>query len=487
MAGRPNLLYIHSDQHCPAVLGCYGDPVVATPNLDRLAAAGVRFTDAYCPSPLCVPSRMSMLTGRHPFENEVWTNEHVLSSGAPTLAHSLGAAGYRPVLIGRLHSMGPDQLRGYAERYVGDHESNFLGGQPADRGILQGSNDPGRISLERSGAGQSAYQLHDEEVAREAIAFLNRHARIGGTAPFNLTVGFMLPHAPYVARPEDYVRYSGRVPPPAKPRPYAAESHPFLRWWRAETGIESVTAAEVRRARAAYWALVSRLDGLIGDIITALEANGLAENTLIIYTSDHGDMVGEHGLWWKHTFYEESVKVPLLMAWPGRIPAGQLCSRVVSALDVNATLLDALSAPPLPHSAGRSFLGLIDGRAEAAPWEDIAFAEYCSDQFGPEGGCYQRMVRRGPWKFIYYHGQPPQLFNLAEDPGERDDRAGDKACQTIEKSFTELVLAEWDPEDIRAALAAKKADAAVLRGWAQNIQPADQYRWPLRPEMNYLE
>jgi len=151
---RPNLLYIHTDQHNPFVTGCYGDLLVATPNLDQLAADGVRFDNVYCPSPICVPSRMAMLTGRHPYQNEVWTNSHILDSGIPTLAHAMGAAGYRPVLIGRMHAVGPDQLHGYAERLVGDHSPNHIGGSSVARGVLDGTAGPERISLQRSGAGK---------------------------------------------------------------------------------------------------------------------------------------------------------------------------------------------------------------------------------------------------------------------------------------------------------------------------------------------
>ena len=124
---RPNLLYIHSDQHTPFVTGCYGDPLVQTPHLDRLAAHGVVFDSAYCCSPICVPSRMAMLTGQHPYQNQVWTNQHILDSAIPTFAHALGAAGYRSVLAGRMHVRGPDQLRGYSDRLVGDHVPNHLG------------------------------------------------------------------------------------------------------------------------------------------------------------------------------------------------------------------------------------------------------------------------------------------------------------------------------------------------------------------------
>lgn len=489
MPNRPNLLYIHTDQHSPYVTGCYGDPLVQTPNLDRLAAGGAVFDNVYCASPICVPSRMSMLSGRYPYQNEVWTNEHVLDSGIPTLAHAMGAAGYRPALAGRMHALGPDQLHGYAERMVGDHSSNFVGGVGPDRGALEGTAGPHRISLRNSGPGQSAYQVHDEYVTAAAVDYLNLIgvARQSGQAaePFSLTVGFMLPHAPFVARRADYDYYAERMTMPRNAA-IPADDHPHLRWWRAYAEIEDVSEEEIMRARAAYWSLVAGVDRMVGQILDALARNGLDENTLIIYTSDHGDMVGEHGLWWKHVFYEESVKVPLILSWPGMIPEAQRCDRVVSALDVNATILNALDAPALPNSAGRSFLDLIGGRS-AVEWEDVAFSEYCSDEFCPEGGCYQRMVRQGDWKLVYYHGQPPQLFNLQEDPHELIDRAGDEAYRDVRDQLQSLVLDGWEPEWVRAKMAAKKADTAILRRWAQHTRPAETYRWPMQPEMNYLE
>ena len=203
MSERPNLLYLHSDQHSPFVAGCYGDELVHTPNLDRLAARGVVLDACYCPSPLCVPSRMSALTGRHPFENGVWTNSHVLDSAIPTLAHSMGADGYRPALIGRMHALGPDQLHGYAERLVGDHGPNHLGGRGVDHGELTGTAGPARVSLVKSGPGQSAYQVHDEDVTECAVEWLGRQGerrRDGDDSPFSLSVGFMLPHQPFVAK-----------------------------------------------------------------------------------------------------------------------------------------------------------------------------------------------------------------------------------------------------------------------------------------------
>lgn len=501
-APRPNILHLLSDQHSPYVAGCYGDAVVQTPHLDRLAGQGVVFDAAYCPAPICVPSRMSMLTGRHPYQNECWNNSHMLDSGIPTFAHALGAAGYHTALVGRMHSLGPDQLRGYSERLVGDHSPNFEGGPSAPRGPLEGTAGPARVSLTRSGRGQGGYQVHDEYVTAAAVDWLNRRgverrSRPPGAPapPFLLSVGFMLPHQPFVARGEEYARYRGRVPPPRNPRP-SSPDHPYLEWWRRHTGIEDVDEDEVVRCRTAYWALVDRLDAMIGQVIRTLEENGFATNTLIVYTSDHGEQAGEHGLWWKQTFHEASARVPLIISWPGVLPAtsaaGERCARVVSALDVTATLLDAAGGPALPQLAGRSLLGLLGAtdlpapapgipRPDPAAWEDVAFSEFCVEE-----GWYQRMIRSGHWKLCHYHGHRPQLFDLSRDPDELHDVAADPRCAPVREALSARVLDGWDAEGITRRIAAKREDAKVLRAWARATRPADQYRWNLTTEMHYL-
>ena len=494
MTERPNLLYIHSDQHNPFVTGCYGDPLVQTSHLDALASTGVVLDNVYCPSPICVPSRMSMLSGRHPYENQVWTNGHILSSSIPTMAHAMGAAGYRPVLIGRMHALGPDQLHGYAERLVGDHGPNQPGGKPtADRGELNGCAGPARVSLTNSGPGQSSYQVHDEDVTAATVGYLNRlgaKKRAGGFDPFSISVGFMLPHQPFVARQEDYQIYEGRMTMPWTSEPFSDKLHPHIAEWRQATGTADVSDEEVLRARTAYWALVTRLDMMIGEILDALRRNGLADETLVIYTSDHGEQVGEHGLWWKQTFYEDSVKVPAILSWAGQLPAGERCERVISSLDLNATMLDALNAPRLPQSHGRSLLEIL--RNPAAEWEDVAFSEFCQDHAGqggpyPETGVFQRMIRSGDWKLNYYHGLPCQLFNLEEDPRETRDRAEDPGCRETRDRLLDQVLHDWDPESVMAQMAAMREDQHVLRAWAHQVQPPDQYRWPLLSGMDYLD
>ena len=252
---RPNLLYIHSDQHNPHVMGCAGDPVVETPHLDRLAADGVQCTQVYCPSPVCVASRMAMLAGRYPSDIEVWTNNQILNSGVPTMAHAMGAAGYRPVLIGRMHSIGPDQLHGYVARPVGDHSSNWPGGGRAPA--------MARGSLKQAGPGQSSYQVHDEDVTAAAVYFLNRmgvQQRSGQSeGPFSLSIGFMLPHSPYLARRPLYDYYRARIRPPEVRRAFGDHLHPGDLLVAGHGGLQEIPEEWVLNARAAYWALVAAM------------------------------------------------------------------------------------------------------------------------------------------------------------------------------------------------------------------------------------
>lgn len=430
-----------------------------------------------------------MLSGRHPHEVAVWTNRDSLSSSNPTFAHSLGAAGYETTIVGRLHSLGPDQERGYQSRLVGDHHANYWGQYQPSRGVLDGTADPSYISLERSGPGLSPYELHDEDVTAAAVAYLHQlgaRKRAGiGNRPFLLSLGYMLPHAPFVAQAADYEKFRQLVTLPRIDDAYSPKLHPYFRWWRQVTGIERVEREVVLRARAAYWALVSKLDSFIGQVIDALQAAGLADETMVVYTSDHGDQIGEHGLWWKHTFYEESARVPAILSWPGVLPAGRRSPRIASALDLTATIVDAARAPALPASTGRSLLPAIAEGVGA--WDDVAFSEYCSDEFAPPPGIAHRMVRSEDWKLIYYEGQPAQLFNISEDPEECCDRSDDPAVSGISRELTDLVLSGWNPAEIRKQMRINRECAELTREWARVTRPTERYRWAMTEEMNRLD
>ena len=504
---RPNIVYIQSDQHNPAVIGAYGDDVVETPNLDRLAATGAIFTGAYCGSPICVPSRTALVTGRYPYETEVWTNDQILSSAIPTYAHSLGAAGYDPVQIGRMHYNGVDQLHGFSRRYVGDHSPNYPGSpRSVDHGQLHGTAGPARVSLEASGRGQSAYEVHDEYVTQSAVDYINNKGitkRSGlDDTPLCLSIGLMLPHQPFVARAVDYDKYEGRVGMPSVPAEPIENCHPYIQWWRERTGIVEVSEQEIMRSRIAYWALCDRTDQLIGEILDALDANGYMDNTLIIYTSDHGEQIGEHGLWWKQTFYEDAARVPAIVSWQGRIAEGRVVDTPIDQFDLAATMLHAAGAQQLPQSHGISVIDLIN-EPENAEWKEAVFSEYCmndssvgsgmsanlggADVHARPGGVQNRMVRSGDWKLNYYHGFEPQIFNLAEDPQELNDRAQDPSCKGVRDELMDRVLDGWDPDHIASRMRILKSEQELMEAWAMNVDPPDVLRWDLRPEMDYLD
>lgn len=487
MDDRPNILLLFSDQHA-RIAGCFGDPVVRTPHIDALAGSGVIFDNTYCPSPICLPSRMSFLTAREPHRQECWTNTDILPSGIPTYAHSLGATGYDAILVGRLHSVGPDQNRGYRMRSVGDHSTNWVGGRAHDLGPLDKANDPWRESLVASGPGSSAYERHDDDVtdtALETIAALGARRAAGNTTPFALTVGWLLPHAPYVCSPELYASYEGKVPPPAIPIP--KNEHPHYAWWRKNRGIADATEMEITRSRTAYYGLVTALDTMIGRVLGALEAAGLTENTLVVYTSDHGEHLGNRGLWWKSSLYDESAKVPLIMHWPGHIPSGERRSAIVNLTDVTATLLDIAGAPELPNSQGRSFAHLLNDAN--APWIEETVSEYVNDGVPAWSGgrmVVSRMLRRGRYKLIYHKGHPEQLFDLEADPEERDDLAVLPAYKSLLGAMRARLLADWKPDHIVARVEAHIAEQQVLANWARNVVPDDILRWPMKPEHNWL-
>ena len=485
---QPNILFIFSDQHAQKVSGAYGDPIVRTPNIDRLAREGVRFDNAYCPSPICVPSRMATLTARWPHRQECWTNDDILRSDLPSWLHKAGAAGYDPVLIGRLHAIGPDQLHGYTSREVGDHSPNNVGAPRQSMGVLSGANDPNRESLENSGPGMSAYQVKDEEVTATAVRWLreNGSSRKADGRPFCLTIGYMLPHPPYVVDPAVYETYCDKVPDPKLgPEELVGEWHT---WWRDARSIDDVPDEYRQRARAAYWGLVHRLDQMIGEVLTALTEIGAMDDTLIVYASDHGDHLGERGLWWKHTFFEESVKVPLIMRLPGILPANEARDHVVNLIDLSQTMIEAMGVSELPNADGRSFWGVA--RDAATPWNNETFSEYCTDpvpHWTSGRAVQQRMLRSGNWKLSIYDTEPALLFDLDTDPEEKINRADDPSCAVLLDQLQRRLTEDWTPQSIAKRMRERRIEKDVLAAWAREIQPEETHVWRFAPEINRLD
>ena len=453
-------------------------------------AAGHQHENTYTPSPICVPARMSLLTGRYPYRQSCWTNSDALNSDIPTTAHALGAAGYYPTLIGRMHAIGPDQLHGYARREIGDHITDWYGGFAYSLGVLDKAQRPFKEAIINSGPGQMSYELVDREVTKNSLAYLDEIAenrKNGDQGPFALSVGYMLPHQPYVADPDIYKIYEGKIPPPKLSRPDDEGDDTYLAWWRQQTGLNEITEADEIKARTAYYALVDTMDREIGKILDKLEEHDLLENTLIIYTSDHGDQLGERDLWWKQTFYDQSCKVPLIMKWAGELNPGQRRNQIVNLVDVSAAIVEAGGCEALPNIDGKSLLPVA--RDNNVSWGDTTFSEYCTDGLLAWSGgrvLQSRMIRQGDWKFNYYHGCPSQLFDLKNDPNEMINLAEDPDHQKVKSKLESLLLSGWNPEAINEDIQARNKEKIILKAWAQSVKPADTFRWQTKMEDNWL-
>jgi choline-sulfatase len=479
---QPNVILIMSDQHSPHVLGCAQGKVehaaslfrvVRTPTLDRLAERGVSFTNAYCANPLCVPSRMTFLTSRHCSDIRVWTNSCRLQSDIPTFVHHLVNAGYETILCGRMHFVGPDQRHGFERRIIGDvhakleHIPVSTTGQTAD-------------GVKVAGPGRTAYSRYDEEVTRVCCQFLESWDRNPGDRPFFMTVGYVLPHCPFIAPKRLFDEYFGKVDVPQLPEGYHDSLHPFMQSWREHRSVDELTDEQVRTARAAYYGLVTLMDELIGDIISTLEKTHFGEDTLIVYTSDHGEMAGEHRMWWKSSFYEGSVGVPLIFSWPGHLAEGRTVIDVTSLLDIGPTLVELAGGASMPWVSGRSLMGFLTGDGKVSDWHNTAFAELG----GLRGDVPGRMIRRGPWKLSYYYGYDrPQLFNLESDPEEWNDLGDDASYAHIRDELLADVREGWSGGEVLRGIEIAQRDRHVLGEFQKNARmsaddPPDRWTAP---------
>ncbi|MEE3259537.1 MAG: sulfatase-like hydrolase/transferase [Candidatus Latescibacterota bacterium] len=467
---RPNILFIISDQHSKYHLGCYGDPLVRTPHLDRLAAEGMRLTNTYTAAPVCVPARMAFMTGRHPSKTEVWTNGHILNSAVPTWAHAVGAAGYETALIGRMHFVGPDQRHGFAKRPIGEYSAHHPGanrlGGPMFKDIPASTSGQIRAAVEIAGYGRTTYQAFDEQVAEAGVAYLREKAR--GGSPFATVAGFVLPHCPFFAPKELFDHYYARVDvPELTAAELAGEPEAIKRFKQTRQIDRPLPEERIRVARAAYLGLCEYFDAQVGRLLDALDETGLAANTLVIYLSDHGEMAGEHGCWWKSNYYEGSVGVPLIARWPGVIAAGAVDDTLCSLLDLGPLAIELAGGEPLPAADGHSLWPVLQGRADPAR-PDAIFSE-----LGPmRGEPPSRMIRQERWK-LYQYGDdmPPALFDLAADPGEWRDLGMDGDCAVVREGLLTRLYRDWDPARVTQRSAALACDAQAIAAWGQALQP----------------
>ncbi|MFK7939983.1 MAG: choline-sulfatase [Roseovarius sp.] len=492
---RPNILVIMADQLAPHFTGAYGHRVAKTPNLDALAARGMRFDAAYCNAPLCAPSRFAFMSGQHISRIAAYDNACEFKASVPTFAHYLKSLGYRTCLSGKMHFVGPDQMHGFEDRVTTDiYPSDFAwtpDWEAPDERIDKWYHN--MQTVKESGVAHATFQIdYDDEVGFAAKRWLFNAARdkaLGKDAPFAMVASFIHPHDPYVARPEWWNLYSDDdIDMPAF-TPALKDQDPFSR--RLMDGIEAsyvpLSDAEVRRARRAYLANVSYFDSKIGELIQTLEETAELDNTIVIVTADHGDMLGERGLWYKMNFFEHSARVPLVMAGPG-VAVGT-AHNAVSLVDLLPTFLEIAGGDARMIGEpvdGRSLMPLARGEDDPV---DEAIGEYCAEMTQYP----VIMIRRGPLKYIHCDSDPPQLYDLSADPLETVNLASDPAYKQAVKSFADDVCERWDGAALREKIIATQKSRRALHAameagasepWDYN-PPADASQQYVRNNMDW--
>ena len=463
-----NLVIFIADEFRWDCLGVAGHPIVKTPELDRFSAAGTRFTRAYSNSPICVPVRAAIQTGRYIHETGHWDSAQPYRGSPQGWAHQIRQQGGRAVSIGKLHFRSADDDNGYAPEILPMHVKDGIGWAP---GLIRdplGRFDSVTELAEQTGEGESAYYDFDWSVTEEACRWLKQE----GTQEdkqFVLFVSVVSPHFPLLA-PKRYLdQYLGRdlgAPIPAGP----STDHPVLqemaKFWNYDSHF---TDKQRHLARAAYFGLVTMVDEMFGQVRRAITESGLADQTTLLFTSDHGELLGDHGAWTKQLMFEGSAAIPMLLAGPD-VPAGKVSNTCVSLVDIHPTAFEATgTVQPEDGTPGRSLIEI----AEAADDPDRAvFSEY-HDGGSPTG---LFMIRKGDHKLVHFEGHAPQLYDLVKDPDERTDFAADPTYQTILKDRQSELASICDTREVNrdafASQARKMEDLggrAAVEAMAENV------------------
>ncbi len=466
-----NILFLQVDQLAAQFLQTYGDPVCHAPNLDRLAKRGTVFETTYCNFPLCAPSRASMATGRLCSEIGAYDNAAELPASIPTYADYLRHAGYQTALSGKMHFIGPDQHHGFEKRLTPDlYPADFSWVPNWGQEGKRDTNDARSVTV--AGICERSVQIDfDDLVTFHSIRHLYDIARSDDDRPFFLQVSYTHPHEPYLCRKEFWDLYEDvEIPAPGVRALPAAKHDPHSVRLLSDFSMldKRFSDEDIRTARRAYYGSISYLDGMIGEILDTLEAIGMADDTVVIFTSDHGEMLGERGMWFKKHFYEPALRIPLIIAG-GDFGSGRV--------ETPASLVDLLP----------TFMGIAEGAGWTSPVEtldgvDLAtyldgdnrdrpiYAEYLAE--ATTAPIF--MIRQGRYKYISSTDDPPLLFDVESDPHERKNLAGTTEHAEAETRLKAQVLQRWDSETLAGEIKLSQQRRRLILEANKNGQRA---RW----------
>ena len=451
----PNFLFIMADQLAAPALSIYGDKIAKTQAMDRLAKDGVVFKNAYCNLPMCGPSRASLHAGRLPFSIAMYDNASEFMASIPTFAHYLRDLGYQTELAGKMHFVGADQLHGYHKRHTTEiYPANFAWTVDWSKGREYRPTNLTMAPVIESGSCVRTLQMdYDDEVTYHGVQAIYDLARRQTNDPWMLTVSFTHPHSPFVISDEFWDLYDHNdIPLPIVP-PLGLDEMDHLsrnlHYCQARDQF-TITDDHRRNAKHAYYGMISYIDSKIAALKSALERSGMADDTIIIFTADHGEMMGERGMWYKQHFFELASHVPLIFYAPKRWPASRV-NKNCSLVDIMPTLLDLATEGNFTN-----YVGPIDGKSlapvlhgDSSHMSDIVISEFAADgSTGPS-----RMVKRGSMKYMDLEGSDTLLFDLDQDPHELNNLIDDPAHADSATELQAICEGDWNRQEMHAIIA----------------------------------
>ncbi len=418
--GGYNVLLLMSDEHNPRVIGAYGDPLVKTPTLDSLAATGVRFTAAYCQNPICVPSRVALVSGRMPSNLNTFGNTaNQKYQNITTLADLFVHAGYQAAWFGKTH--------------WGDPRFPTNGGGAANKKAAKQERDESmsRLPQDSQISTWPVEKNAEHATAGEALAFLEQNK----ARKFFLGVSFVKPHFPFTIQQKYYDMYRGKVSPPRTSPKLIAELPSLSKEEREKYNHAGATPEEIMRTKAIYYGMVTYVDDEFGRILKKLDELGLREKTIIVYTADHGEMLGDRGIWYKNSFYDGSATIPFIWSFPRALPQGKVVRTPAMNMDVLPTLADLCGLPKPAGLEGSSLLPVLQGTDNGA--SRIALSENYRGNFAG------RMIRTARWKYFFYTNGEEFLYDLENDPLEETNLVTDPQHRKLADDLKAQATAGW--------------------------------------------